>query len=54
MASLKKSSLTDSPYGVPYRPDVWGRMDNNEVRVQQYFIHKAWTEYRSDEFCTNA
>ena len=55
MSALKKSSLTDSPYGVPYRPDVWGAgWTIMKFGVQQYFIHKAWPEYGSADFYTNA
>ncbi len=55
MSGLKKSSLTDSPYGVPYRPDVWGAgWTIMRFGVQQYFIHKAWPEYGSGEFYSNA
>lgn len=55
MSVLRKASLTDSPYGVPYRPDVWGAgWTIMRFGVQQYFIHKAWPEYGSSEFYTSA
>ncbi len=35
----------DSPYGVPYRPAIWGAGWNiQEFGVEQYFFHKGWPD----------
>lgn len=55
MDVLKKESLTDSPYGVPYRPHIWGAGWNiQRFGVDQYFIYKAWPEFGSKELFLNA
>jgi hypothetical protein len=55
MDRLKKESKTDSPYGVPYRPNIWGAGWNiQRFGVDQYFIDKAWTDYGSKELFLNA
>ncbi|HEX9974335.1 MAG TPA: glycoside hydrolase family 9 protein [bacterium] len=55
MNTLKKESKTDSPYGVPYRPNIWGAGWNiQRFGVDQYFIDKAWTEHGSKELFLNA
>ncbi|PHR91834.1 MAG: glycoside hydrolase [Robiginitomaculum sp.] len=37
-----------TPYGVPYRPNIWGAgWDIQRFGVQQYFAHKAWPDLAS-------
>ena len=55
MAHLKKKSKTDSPYGVPYEPRIWGAgWDIQRFGVDQYFIYKGWPEYGSPDLYLNA
>ena len=52
---LHKVQQTDSPYGVPYKPDIWGAgWKIQRFGVQQYFYHKGWPEHGHPEFCENA
>ena len=49
------SARTDSPYGVPYRPDIWGAGWTTQERgVRQYFFHRGWPEHASAESWLNA
>jgi endoglucanase len=42
---LKQQQATDSPYGVPYTPRIWGAGWNiQRFGVEQYFFHKGWPE----------
>ena len=42
-ATLAASAEADSPYGVPYKPDIWGAgWTIQEFGVKQYFLHKGW------------
>jgi endoglucanase len=35
----------ENPFGVPYRPQIWGAgWEIEEFGVQQYFLHKAWPD----------
>jgi hypothetical protein len=44
-----------SPYGVPYRPNIWGAgWTIQRFGVDQYFFHKAWPEYTAPDFFLNA
>jgi len=44
-AQVAASARTDSPYGVPYRPDIWGAGWTTQERgVRQYFFHRGWPE----------
>jgi hypothetical protein len=44
-----------SPYGVPYKPDIWGAgWTIQEFGVQQWFFHKGWPELTSSDFQLNA
>lgn len=37
------STQSQNPYGVPYRPDIWGAgWDIQRFGVQQYYLHKAF------------
>ena len=49
-ASVAASARTDSPYGVPYRPDIWGAGWTIQERgVRQYFFHRGWPEHAPAE-----
>jgi endoglucanase len=42
---LKQQQAADSPYGVPYRPNIWGAgWTIQRFGVEQYFFHKGWPE----------
>jgi hypothetical protein len=50
-----ESARTDSPYGVPYKPDIWGAGWTIQERgVRQYFFHKGWPEVTSTDSYVNA
>ena len=52
---LKEEQENDSPYGVPYKPNIWGAGWNiQRFGVQQYFFHKGWPEITTPEFFENA
>lgn len=54
-AKLDQSSRTDSPYGVPYKPDIWGAGWTIQERgVRQYFFHKGWPKVTSTDSYINA
>lgn len=45
----------ENPYGVPYRPNIWGAGWNiQRFGVQQYFLHKAWPDWIPDTYLFNA
>ena len=49
-ASVAASARTDSPYGVPYRPDIWGAGWTIQERgVRQYFFHRGWPDHAPAE-----
>ncbi|WP_420139592.1 glycoside hydrolase family 9 protein [Sphingomonas sp.] len=44
-AQLATSARTDSPYGVPYKPDIWGAgWTIQEFGVKQWMLHKGWPD----------
>jgi len=44
-----------SPFGVPYRPHIWGHSwTNQRFGVEQYFVHKAWPEVTKPDYFLNA
>jgi len=48
---LQREQHTDSPYGVPYKPNIWGAGWNiQRFGVEQYFFHKGWPGLASTEF----
>jgi hypothetical protein len=54
-AKVKESARTDSPYGVPYKPDIWGAGWTIQERgVRQYFFHKGWPQHTAVESWVNA
>ena len=43
--ALAAHTRADSPYGVPYRPDIWGAgWTIQEFGVKQWLLHKAWPD----------
>lgn len=54
-AKVTADARTDSPYGVPYKPDIWGAGWTIQDRgVKQYFFHKAWPQHTSTDSYINA
>ncbi|MDB5692423.1 MAG: glycoside hydrolase [Alphaproteobacteria bacterium] len=54
-AAVRAAARTDSPYGVPYKPNIWGAgWDIQERGVRQYFFHKGWPEVTPTESYVNA
>jgi hypothetical protein len=54
-AALEKKQATDSPFGVPYTPYIWGAGWNIErFGVEQYYLHKAFPDVVSTEYIFNA
>ena len=54
-ATLARQAETDSPYGVPYKPDIWGAgWDIQERGVHQFFFHKGWPQSTSTDSYINA
>lgn len=44
-----------NPYGIPYRPRVWGAgWDIQRFGVQQYFLHKAFPDIVPNDYLFNA
>lgn len=45
----------ETPYGVPYRPHIWGAgWDIQDFGVKQYFLHAAFPDIISKEYMLNA
>ena len=45
---VEASGQTDSPYGVPYEPEIWGAgWKIQDLGVRQWFFHKGWPEATS-------
>jgi endoglucanase len=54
-ANVRESARTDSPYGVPNKPNIWGAgWDIQERGVRQYFFHKGWPEVTPTDSYINA
>ena len=54
-ATVKESARTDSPYGVPYKPDIWGAGWSIQERgVRQYFFHMGWPQHTDLQSWLNA
>lgn len=52
---LKAEQRADSPYGVPYKPNIWGAgWSIQRFGVEQYFFHKGWPEICDESFFLNA
>lgn len=45
----------ETPYGVPYRPHIWGAgWGIQDFGLKQFFFRKAWPEHASPDFYVNA
>lgn len=54
-AKVAADARTDSPYGVPYKPEIWGAgWQIQERGVRQYFFHKGWPAVTSTDGFVNA
>ena len=54
-ASVAAKARTDSPYGIPYEPQIWGAGWDVQARgVRQWFFHKGWPEYTDEDSVLNA
>lgn len=54
-AKVAADARTDSPYGVPYKPEIWGAgWQIQERGVQQYFFHKGWPAVTGTDSYVNA
>jgi len=52
---LKQQQASDSPYGVPYKPNIWGAgWTIQRFGVEQYFFHKGWPELTPTDHFENA
>ncbi len=52
---LKQQQASDSPYGVPYKPNIWGAGWNiQRFGVEQYFFHKGWPDHTPTYHFENA
>jgi hypothetical protein len=54
-ARLAAAARADSPYGVPYKPDIWGAgWIIQEFGVKQWILHKAWPDLVPEANFVNA
>ncbi|MCV9386875.1 glycoside hydrolase family 9 protein [Reichenbachiella ulvae] len=54
-AKLLEEQRVDSPYGVPYKPNIWGAgWSIQHFGVEQYFFYKGWPEICSRDFTLNS
>jgi hypothetical protein len=52
---VRMRARTESPYGVPYKPDIWGAgWTIQEFGVKQYFFHKGWPRHTTTDAYFNA
>ena len=52
---VRERAKTESPYGVPYKPNIWGAgWSIQEFGVKQYFFHKSWPQYTGTDSYVNA
>jgi endoglucanase len=53
--NVRQRARTESPYGVPYKPNIWGAgWTIQEFGVQQYFFHKTWPQQTGTDSYMNA
>lgn len=53
--TVRERAKTESPYGVPYKPNIWGAGWNiQEFGVKQYFFHKSWPQHTTVDSYVNA
>lgn len=54
-AAIEKKQSTDSPFGVPYTPYIWGAGWNIErFGVEQFYLHEAFPDIVSTDYMLNA
>jgi hypothetical protein len=54
-AEIEKKQSTDSPFGVPYTPYIWGGgWDIERFGVQQFYLHQAFPDIVSADYMLNA
>lgn len=54
-AKVAADARTDSPFGVPYKPEIWGAgWQIQERGVHQYFFHKRWPGVTGTDSYINA
>lgn len=54
-ATRVADQMAETPYGVPYKPDIWGAgWDIQEFGVDQYFLHRGFPEIFSRQPALNA
>ena len=54
-AALAKKQATDSPFGVPYTPYIWGAgWEIERFGVEQFYLHQAFPDVVSAEYLLNA
>lgn len=47
---VRERAATESPYGVPYTPNIWGAgWTIQEFGVRQYFFAKSWPQYTTKD-----
>lgn len=52
---VEAKARTDSPYGVPYEPEIWGAgWTIQSLGVRQWFFHKGWPQATSRDSFLNA
>ncbi len=53
--ALAKKQATDSPFGVPYTPYIWGAgWEIERFGVEQFYLHQAFPDVVSAEYLLNA
>lgn len=54
-AQVVQSARSDSPYGVPYKPEIWGAgWQIQERGVRQFFFAKGWPQVTGNDGWLNA
>lgn len=52
---VRERAKTESPYGVPYKPNIWGAgWTIQDFGVKQYFFHKSWPQLTGTDSFVNA
>ncbi len=55
LEGIHNQQETDSPYGVPYTPNIWGAgWSIQRFGVEQYFLYRGWPELSGTDFFENA
>ena len=54
-SALAQKQATDSPFGVPYTPYIWGAgWEVERFGVEQYYLHQAFPDIVTPEYMLNA